>query len=201
MDAEERFVLRQTLLLGGLAFALLVLALLMSCTPRPRITSVNDYDSPIAALEYEAAGSLSVFCLFPPLPESAPPFDQVYANMVGSPAHFSGSSVAVGPQYALTARHVVDCDLDLPSGKILDGELLSAYLQTRHGGVYEMVVEAQGASRAEDVALLIATDGARPFKVWAQAASREPAIDGLVCVAASAPRPSRRCGRVTEFRH
>lgn len=145
------------------------------------------------AAEMANAVGITVWCIYPGVPS----VDLTPVWPTAGP--MSGTGVAVGPGAVMTARHVIACDENPLPGVTVDGEPWKILVATLDGESHEFVVEKEGAGPSEDAALLVATGGATPFRVWAELGSN-PARDAEVCAASVRPNPLLSCGPVEEWR-
>jgi hypothetical protein len=120
----------------------------------------------------------------------------IYPQAAGlEPRSYAGTAVPVSPSLAVTARHVVDCDLETNNG-LVDGEPF----EIRIGSV-EFVVEYQGNTPADDFAILQAVGMEQPFQRWTTPADRGPGVGDKVCVAPVYPEyEPKKCGTVIWYR-
>lgn len=148
--------------------------------------------------QYETGLGLQVECVYPALPTGSHPLDVMAAPFTGRFA--SGSAFAVSPRHAVTARHVVDCERELPSGLYQKGEVWELVAKLHNGTLVELVVDKKGRDETDDAALLVAAGVAEPFASWAVTADRVPLIGETVCLMAFVPFEQRTCGPVTNYR-
>lgn len=150
----------------------LTLLLLTACAA-PMTRTNSAYISPNVEAQYAASVQVGVACVSPD----------------GKPDMVAGSATAVGPRRVLTAKHVIDCD---------GGYAAMIVVHTQDGRNIEFFIEA--VSKTSDAAILKASGGEEPFKVWSEMSPATPPIGGEVCVMGVWPRWSRRCGPVTGHR-
>lgn len=166
------------------------LLLLSACRPPPS----SRYTTPQLQLQYENAAEVRVECVFP---EHRDPM----VNLVAALSRVRyGSAVAVGPKTAMTARHVIDCEMELKDGEVLYGTPMEIVLRLNNGTKAEFVVGKQGKDGSEDAALLEAVGVAVPFDHWASLADSDPIIGAEVCALTAYPWASRKCGHVSTYR-
>ncbi len=188
---------RKNLLLSALTGLAVAIAatLLGSCGGSPRPVRYLNED---IRSQYASAAAVEVECLYPKLPVNAPPIDILAAPFMG--LHAGGSAFAVGPAYAMTARHVVDCERTLPGGTYQKGTPFEIILTLHGGAMLEFVVVEAGKDESDDAALLVAVKGSAPFHRWASLAESTPPIGAEVCLMAAYPFEARTCGPLTNYR-
>lgn len=182
-------------LLGAGVLALVVLVA-STCNGCAHVPVGGEYRPglDLVTLEYEQAVRLEVDCVYP-APLAGSPAETLVNMLGGLPKGGYGSGVAVGPGAVVTARHVVDCDFELPFGMgTLNGNPMMIKGTTWHGTSFELVVQEEGADGADDFALLVATSGGEPFSHWAVPRQTNPHKGETVCVMAAYPWFQRSCG-------
>lgn len=82
----------------------------------------------------------------------------------------AGSGVAVSRRHVITAKHVVECLVGLPT---------SIVARTRHSATLEMAVDE--VSETQDVARLVVVGAGEPFYVYAEISYSRPRVGDKVC--------------------
>lgn len=198
-DGSLVYTLTGFVLGSATTFAVWVLVLLLSgCAGLP--SGGSAHLGSLVTREYEQAVSLEVDCVYP-VPLAGSPAAAVVKLLGSLPDGGYGSGVAVGPDLVATARHVVDCDFELPfNAGVLDGNPMLIKAKRLDGSSFELVVQEQGLDSSDDFALLATTAGAVPFKHWAVPRRTNPHIGEEVCVMAAYPWFLRRCGEVGQVK-